>query len=113
MENELMQRDIISVQIGGREITFETGKIARQAAGAVIVRCGDTIILSTACAAPNPDHAADFLPLRIDYQEKFSSAGKTVSGFIKREGRPTEREILISRLIDRPLRPLFEEGYYN
>ncbi len=108
-----MQRDTISVLIGGQEITFETGKIARQAAGAVIVRCGDTIILSTACAAPNSDQASDFLPLRIDYQEKFSSAGKTVSGFIKREGRPSEREILISRLIDRPLRPLFEEGYYN
>lgn len=108
-----MQRDLISVNINGQEIIFETGKIARQAGGAVIVRCGETIVFSTACAAPNPDPTADFLPLRIDYQEKFSSAGKTVSGFIKREGRPAEREILISRLIDRPLRPLFEEGYYN
>lgn len=107
-----MQRDIIIVNIQGQEIIFETGKIARQAGGAVIVRCGETIVFSTACAAPNPD-PSDFLPLRVDYQEKFSSAGKTVSGFIKREGRPSEREILISRLIDRPLRPLFEEGYYN
>ena len=108
-----MQRDTISVHINGQEIIFETGKIARQAGGAVIVRCGETIVFSTACAAPNPDATTDFLPLRVDYQEKFSSAGKTVSGFIKREGRPAEREILTSRLIDRPLRPLFEAGYYN
>jgi len=108
-----MQRDIISVQINGQEITFETGKIARQAGGAVVVRCGETMVFSTACAAPKADPTTDFLPLRVDYQEKFSSAGKTLGGFIKREGRPAEREILISRLIDRPLRPLFEEGYYN
>jgi polyribonucleotide nucleotidyltransferase len=113
MENAYMQRNTISVLIGEQDITFETGKIARQAGGAVIVRAGETLLLSTACAAPNADPATDFLPLRVDYQEKFSSAGKTVSGFIKREGRPTEREILVSRLIDRPLRPLFEEGYYN
>lgn len=108
-----MQRDTITVNIQGQDIIFETGKIARQAGGAVVVRCGETIVFSTACAAPNPDPTTDFLPLRVDYQEKFSSAGKTVSGFIKREGRPAERETLISRLIDRPLRPLFEEGYYN
>jgi polyribonucleotide nucleotidyltransferase len=108
-----MQRDIISVLIDGKEITFETGKVARQANGAVIVRCGETIVFTTACAAPNADAKTDFLPLRVDYQEKFSSAGKTVSGFIKREGRPTEREVLGSRLIDRPLRPMFEKGYYN
>lgn len=103
----------ISINIGDKELIFETGKIARQANGAVIVRCGETIVFTTACAAPNAEASTDFLPLRIDYQEKFSSAGKTVSGFIKREGRPTEREILTSRLIDRPLRPMFEEGYYN
>lgn len=108
-----MQRDTITINIQGQEIIFETGKVARQAGGAVIARCGETIVFSTACAAPNPDPTADFLPLRVDYQEKFSSAGKTVSGFIKREGRPSERETLISRLIDRPLRPLFEDGYYN
>jgi polyribonucleotide nucleotidyltransferase len=108
-----MHRDTISVNIQGQEIIFETGKIARQAGGAVVVRCGETIVFATACAAPNPDPTADFFPLRVDYQEKFSSAGKTVSGFIKREGRPSEREILGSRLIDRPIRPLFEEGYYN
>jgi polyribonucleotide nucleotidyltransferase len=94
-----MQRDTLSVLINGQEIIFETGKIARQAGGAVIIRCGETIVFSTACAAPNPDPTTDFLPLRVDYQEKFSSAGKTVSGFIKREGRPAEREILTSRLI--------------
>lgn len=108
-----MQRDTISVHINGEDIIFETGKVARQAGGAVIVRCGETIVFSSACAAPNAEEEADFFPLRIDYQEKFFSAGKTVSGFIKREGRPTEREVLVSRLIDRPLRPLFEEGYYN
>lgn len=108
-----MNRETISVFVGGKEITFETGKIARQANGAVVLRCGETMVFATACAAPNVDEAIDFLPLRVDYQEKFSSAGKTVSGFIKREGRPTEREILVSRLIDRPLRPMFEDGYYN
>lgn len=108
-----MQRETISVQVGAEEIVFETGKIARQAGGAVIVRCGETIVFTTACAAPTADPETDFFPLRVDYQEKFSSAGKTLGGFIKREGRPTEREILVSRLIDRPLRPMFEEGYYN
>jgi len=108
-----MQRDTISILINQQEIIFETGKVARQAGGAVVVRCGETIVFSTACASPSADPTTDFLPLRVDYQEKFSSAGKTVSGFIKREGRPAEREILTSRLIDRPLRPLFEEGYYN
>lgn len=108
-----MHRETISVQIAGQELIFETGKIARQAHGAVVVRCGETMVFSSACAAPKADEAIDFLPLRVDYQEKFSSAGKTLGGFIKREGRPTEKEILGSRLIDRPLRPMFEEGYYN
>ncbi|CUI17019.1 Polyribonucleotide nucleotidyltransferase [Candidatus Protochlamydia naegleriophila] len=108
-----MQRETISVQVGAQEIVFETGKIARQAGGAVVVRCGETIVFTSACAAPTADPETDFFPLRVDYQEKFSSAGKTLGGFIKREGRPTEREILVSRLIDRPLRPMFEEGYYN
>lgn len=108
-----MERKIISVKVGSQDITFETGKIARQAGGAVLVRCGETLLLNTACSAPKPAEHADFLPLRVDYQEKFSAAGRTLSGFIKREGRPTERETLVSRLIDRPLRPMFEEGYYN
>src|SRR5438874_468309 len=92
-----------------KKLSFETGKIAKQADGAVLVRCGDTIVFSTACAASQAEDDADFLPLKIDYQEKFFSAGKTLGGFIKREGRPTEREILTSRLIDRPLRPMFED----
>lgn len=106
-------RKSITVSIGGREITFETGKIARQAGGSVLVRSGETVVLSTACSAPPPSAETDFLPLRVDYQEKFSSAGKTLGGFIKREGRPTEKEILTCRLIDRPIRPMFPLGYFN
>ncbi|MBA3957237.1 MAG: polyribonucleotide nucleotidyltransferase [Parachlamydiaceae bacterium] len=109
----MFNHKVLTVNIDGREIIFETGKIARQANGAVIVRCGETMLLSTACSTAEPPESSDFLPLRVDYQEKLSSVGKTLSGFIKREGRPTERETLISRLIDRPLRPMFEEGYYN
>lgn len=108
-----LDRKTTSLILDGKEITFETGKIARQAQGAVLVRCGETLVFSTACMAPNASEGTDFLPLRVDYQEKFSSTGKTLSGFIKREGRPSERETLVSRLIDRPLRPMFEEGLYN
>ncbi len=103
----------LHVSVGGKTLTFETGKIARQANAAVTLRCEDTMLLTTVCSAPKPAEGIDFLPLRVDYQEKFSSAGKTLGGFIKREGRPTEREILVSRLIDRPIRPLFEDGYYT
>ena len=109
-----MERKIKTIKLSDhKEISFETGKIAKQAGGAVLVRQGETLVFATACAAPQPNAETDFLPLRIDYQEKFFSAGKTLGGFIKREGRPTEREILVCRLIDRPLRPLFEQGYYN
>jgi polyribonucleotide nucleotidyltransferase len=108
-----MERKTMTVTVGGQEIHFETGKIARQANGAVLVRCGETLVFTSACAAEKAEDNADFLPLRVDYQEKFSAAGKTLSGFVKREGRPTEKEILGSRFIDRPLRPMFEEGYYN
>lgn len=108
-----MDKKSITISINGREIIFETGKIARQANGSVIVRSGETILLATACASKNPLPDVDFLPLRVDYQEKFSSAGKTLGGFIKREGRPTERETLVCRLIDRPLRPMFEDGWYH
>ncbi len=107
------QRKSITVSVGGRDITFETGKVARQAGGSVIVRSGETILLGTACSAPPPSENTDFLPLRVDYQEKFSSTGKTLGGFIKREGRPTEKEVLTCRLIDRPIRPMFPDGYYN
>lgn len=111
-QTHTLESNSVSVSIGGREISFETGKIARQAGGSVMVRSGDTMLLSTACMGPALDEV-DFLPLRVDYQEKFSSAGKTLGGFIKREGRPTEKEILTCRLTDRPIRPMFEDGYYN
>lgn len=106
-----MTPKVKSVSINGRIIRFETGKIARQANGAVMVTCGETMLLATACAAKKPMPETDFMPLRVDYQEKFSSTGKTLGGFIKREGKPSEREILLCRLIDRPLRPMFEDGY--
>lgn len=108
-----MKRETISVTIGDQEITFETGKIARQANGAVLITSGETVIFTSVCADNEIKEDADFFPLRVDYQENFSAIGKTLSGFIKRQGRPTEKEILVSRLIDRPLRPMFEEGYYN
>lgn len=111
-QNTSLESHSITVSIGGRDIVFETGKIARQASGAVIVRSGETMLLSTACTGPTPPDV-DFIPLRVDYVEKFSSAGKTLGGFIKREGKPTERETLVCRLIDRPIRPMFEDGYYT
>lgn len=101
------------VVVGDATLIFETGEIARQASGAVLLKAGDTVVFSTACSKDNSDQELDFLPLKVDYQEKFSSAGKTLGGFLKREGRPSERETLISRLIDRPIRPMFPEGYYN
>lgn len=108
-----MTRKTYTIELGGKEITFETGKIAKQANGAVLVHCGETVILATATADAKASETVDFLPLTVNYQEKFSSVGKTLGGFIKREGRPTEKEILTSRLTDRCLRPLFEDGYYN
>lgn len=109
-----MERKIKKVTFAeNKELIFETGKIAKQANGSVIVRLGDTIIFSSACASSEAGEETDFLPLRVDYFEKFFSAGKTLGGFIKREGKPSEKEILVSRLIDRPLRPMFVDGYYN
>lgn len=103
----------LTISVAGREIHLETGKVARQADGSVIIRMGDTILLVTACASPEAGPNADFLGLRVDYQEKMSSCGRTLGGFIKREGRPTERETLVCRLIDRPLRPMFPDGYFH
>ena len=100
----------VSVEIGGRKLTFETGKMARQAHGAVVARYGDTVVLATACMDTKAAEK-DFLPLTVDYREYTYSAGKIPGGFFKREGRPSEREILVSRLTDRPLRPLFPEGW--
>jgi polyribonucleotide nucleotidyltransferase len=100
----------VSLDLGGRKLTFETGKMARQAHGAVVARYGDTVVLATACM-DNRASEKDFLPLTVDYREYTYSAGKIPGGFFKREGRPSEREILVSRLTDRPLRPLFPEGW--
>ncbi len=102
----------VSVEIGGRTLALETGKIAKQANGAVVARYGDTVVLATACMENKPNER-DFLPLTVDYREYTYSAGKIPGGFFKREGRPSEREILTSRLIDRPLRPLFPESWRN
>lgn len=98
---------------GGQTLTLETGKIARQADGAVIVSYGDTTVMVTAVAAKNIKAGQDFFPLSVHYQEKYFAAGKIPGGFFKREGRPTERETLISRLIDRPIRPLFPKEFLN
>ena len=100
----------VSIDVGGRKLSFETGKMARQAHGAVVARYGDTVVLATACMDRKATEK-DFLPLTVDYREYTYSAGKIPGGFFKREGRPSEREILVSRLIDRPLRPLFPEGW--
>src|SRR6478609_10108719 len=98
---------------GGRKLILETGKIARQADGAVMARYGDTIVLCTAVGVKSARPGQDFFPLTVNYQEKAFAAGKIPGGFFRREGRPSEGETLISRLIDRPLRPLFPEGFYN
>src|ERR1700752_1409078 len=96
---------------GGRKLVLETGKIARQADGAVFASYGETTVLATVVAAKKPKEGIDFLPLTCNYQEKFFAAGRIPGGYFKREGRPTERETLVSRLVDRPIRPLFAEGY--
>jgi len=102
-----------SFQYGSHEVTLETGEIARQASGAVMVSMGGTVVLVTVVAAPKAREGQDFFPLTVDYMEKFYSAGRIPGGFFKREGRPTEKETLTSRLIDRPLRPLFPEEFRN
>jgi polyribonucleotide nucleotidyltransferase len=102
----------VSIEVGGRPLILETGKIAKQANGSVVAKYGDTVILVTACMASKPNDR-DFLPLTVDYRENTYSAGKIPGGFFKREGRPTEKEILTSRLIDRPMRPLFPESWRN
>lgn len=101
------------VMWGGRKLTLETGRIARQADGAVLATYGETVVLCAVTAAKSVKEGQDFFPLTVHYQEKFSAAGRIPGGFFKREGRPTEHETLTSRLIDRPIRPLFPEGFYN
>jgi polyribonucleotide nucleotidyltransferase len=102
----------VEVDVRGRRFTLETGKIAKQADGAVIVQCGDTVVLATVVADKIKKKGIDFSPLAIDYQEKAYAAGKIPGGFFKREGRPTEKEVLTSRLIDRPIRPLLPKGFF-
>jgi polyribonucleotide nucleotidyltransferase len=100
-------------QWGANTVTMETGEIARQASGAVLVNMDETVILATVVAAKQAKAGQTFFPLTVDYQEKFYAAGRIPGGFFKREGRPTEKETLVARLTDRPLRPLFPEGFYN
>src|SRR6202161_3544922 len=102
----------VTVDVGGRPLILETGKIAKQANGAITARYGDTVVLTTACMNSTPNDR-DFLPLTVDYRENTYSAGKIPGGFFKREGRPSEKEVLTSRLIDRPMRPLFPEAWRN
>jgi polyribonucleotide nucleotidyltransferase len=103
----------VQASIGGQDLIIETGKLAKQADGAVTVQCGETVVIVTAVASSQPKEELDFFPLTVDYREKAAAAGKFPGGYFKREGRPTEKEILTSRMIDRPCRPLFPEGFYN
>src|SRR5450432_347629 len=97
----------VELDWGGRKLVLETGRVARQADGAVLATYGETTVLATVVAAKTPREGVDFLPLTVDYQEKYYAAGRIPGGYFKREGRPTEKETLVSRLIDRPIRPLF------
>src|SRR5205807_2929864 len=110
VEESAVQASQVHRPFGAQEIIIETGKLAKQANGAVVVRYGDTVTLVTAVEG-EADESRDFFPLVVDYREKTYAAGKFPGGFIKREGRPTTKEILTSRLIDRPIRPLFPAGY--
>src|SRR3954466_5259348 len=103
----------ITAQLGDKQIIIETGKLAKQADGSVTVQLGETIVLVAAVAASNAKPGQEFFPLTVDYREKAAAAGKFPGGYFKREGRPTEKEILTCRLIDRPIRPLFPKGWYN
>ncbi|MDD3594573.1 MAG: polyribonucleotide nucleotidyltransferase [Candidatus Gastranaerophilales bacterium] len=100
-------------EIGGKEVVVETGKLAKQASGAVTIRVGDTLLLVTATVSENPRPGIDFFPLTVDYEEKMSAVGKIPGGFLRKEGRPGDKAILASRLIDRPIRPLFPKGFRN
>jgi len=102
-----------TINFGQHELTLETGEIARQSSGAVLVSLGETVVLVTVVGKKEAKPGQDFFPLTVDYQEKTYAAGKIPGGFFKREGRPSEKEILTSRLIDRPIRPLFPDGFFN
>src|SRR5690554_2660409 len=104
---------VYKMQLAGREFSFETGRIAKQASGAVLVRYGGTVLLCTATISDEPREGIDFFPLTVDYEERLYAVGRIPGGFIKREGRPTEKAILSARLTDRPLRPLFPKELRN
>ena len=108
-----MKSDRIEIPFGAHPLIIETGKLAKQANAAVTVSCGGTVVLVTTCMAKTPKEDINFLPLTVEYQEKSYSAGRIPGGFFKREGRPTQKEILTARLIDRPIRPLFPQGFFN
>src|SRR6266850_890369 len=109
----MFNKHSVEIDWGGRPLKLETGKVARQADGAVLATYGETVVLATVVAAKTPREGVDFLPLTVNYQEKTFAAGKIPGGYFKREGRPTEKETLTSRLIDRPIRPLFVDGFKN
>jgi polyribonucleotide nucleotidyltransferase len=113
LDKDKMKRVTKSLNWGGRQLTLETGEIARQATGAVLVNMEDTVVLVSVVGNRDAKAGQDWFPLTVDYQERTYAAGKIPGGFFKREGRPSEKEILTSRLIDRPIRPLFPEGFYN
>ena len=106
-----MKQEVTVELAGGKRLSFETGKLAKQAHGSAVVRIGDNVVLATGVANPDPREGIDFFPLTVDYREYTYAGGRIPGGFIKREGRPSEREILTSRMIDRPIRPLFPEGF--
>ncbi|MCK4516770.1 MAG: polyribonucleotide nucleotidyltransferase, partial [Spirochaetaceae bacterium] len=101
----------VSLTISGTELSFETGRMAKQANGAVFAQCGGTAVLATAVCGSSPVEGIDYVPLQVEYNERYYAAGKIPGGFLKREGRPKDREILVCRLIDRPLRPLFSKKF--
>jgi polyribonucleotide nucleotidyltransferase len=108
-----MKHEVVVELTGGKRLVFETGRIAKQASGAAFVTLGESVVLATAVASPDPKEGIDFFPLTVDYREYFYAGGRIPGGFIKREGRPSEKEILTCRQIDRPIRPLFPEGFRN
>ena len=111
-----MLRNVVTKSLtlnDGRTITLETGKLAKQADGSVVLRCGNTMLLATIVSNVDAKEGIDFLPLSVDYQEKFASAGRIPGGFLRREGKLSDHEVLVSRLVDRALRPLFPEDYHS
>src|SRR3982074_164849 len=106
-----MKQDVVVDLAGGKQIKFETGRMAKQASGAALTTSCDNVVLATAVASPDPKEGIDFFPLTVEYREYTYAGGRIPGGFIKREGRPSEREILTSRQIDRPVRPLFPDGF--